>query len=34
MLIGLSFVGISNIENGHRTPEIKTALKIKRALDE
>nr|WP_244443930.1 helix-turn-helix domain-containing protein [Candidatus Liberibacter solanacearum] len=30
----MSFVGISNIENGHRTPEIKTALKIKRALDE
>ncbi|RPD36773.1 helix-turn-helix domain-containing protein [Candidatus Liberibacter solanacearum] len=32
-LIGLSSVGIGNIENGHRTPEIKTALKIKRALN-
>ncbi|ADR51943.1 hypothetical protein CKC_00960 [Candidatus Liberibacter solanacearum CLso-ZC1] len=32
LLIGLSSVGVGNIENGHRTPEIKTALKIKRAL--
>ncbi|MFT4325340.1 MAG: helix-turn-helix domain-containing protein [Candidatus Liberibacter psyllaurous] len=30
--IGISYVAVSNIENGHRTPEIKTALKIKRAL--
>ncbi|ADR52911.1 hypothetical protein CKC_05830 [Candidatus Liberibacter solanacearum CLso-ZC1] len=33
LLIGLSSVGVGNIENGHRTPEIKTALKIKRALN-
>ncbi|WP_102135117.1 helix-turn-helix transcriptional regulator [Candidatus Liberibacter solanacearum] len=31
-LVGLTHAGISKIENGHRTPEIKTALKIKRAL--
>ncbi|RPD36769.1 XRE family transcriptional regulator [Candidatus Liberibacter solanacearum] len=31
--IGISYVAVSNIENGHRTPEIKTALKIKKALN-
>ncbi|WP_333947774.1 helix-turn-helix domain-containing protein [Candidatus Liberibacter brunswickensis] len=32
-LIGLTHAGISNMENGHCKPEIKTALKIKRALN-
>ncbi|ADR52489.1 hypothetical protein CKC_03700 [Candidatus Liberibacter solanacearum CLso-ZC1] len=31
-LVGLTHTGISKIETGHRTPEIKTALKIKRSL--
>lgn len=33
LLIGLSSVGVGNIENGYRKPEIKTALKIKKALN-
>ncbi|WP_152414447.1 helix-turn-helix domain-containing protein, partial [Candidatus Liberibacter americanus] len=31
--IGISYVAVLNIEKGNRTPEIKTALKIKRALN-
>ncbi|WP_244464447.1 helix-turn-helix transcriptional regulator [Candidatus Liberibacter africanus] len=31
--VGISYGAVSNIENGHRTPELKTALKIKRALN-
>ncbi|WP_244463106.1 helix-turn-helix transcriptional regulator [Candidatus Liberibacter solanacearum] len=30
--MGLTHTGISKIETGHRTPEIKTVLKIKIAL--
>ncbi|AKK20657.1 helix-turn-helix transcriptional regulator [Candidatus Liberibacter africanus] len=33
LVVGLTHAGISRIENGIRTPEIKTALKIKRALN-
>ncbi|MBA5724616.1 helix-turn-helix transcriptional regulator [Liberibacter sp. Z1] len=31
-LVGLSSVGVGNIENGHRTPRVETALKMKKTL--
>ncbi|MBA5724664.1 helix-turn-helix transcriptional regulator [Liberibacter sp. Z1] len=31
ILMGISDVGVSNIENGNRTPRIETSLKIKKA---